>query len=84
MAFGPTDYRSIKQSHLKNWSETEIRLRACRLLKVYQLDKLYPQEFRFANKEAIMEARKENSKVENFPNGARKKYGITFHKDAMQ
>lgn len=82
--FGPTDYKTIKCKHLKNWSETEIRLRICRLLKVYELGKKYKEDFRFKDEAEIMQARKDNTVLENFPAGARRKYGITFLKESMQ
>ena len=37
--YGATDFKSMKKECFKgsNWSETEIRLRTCRLLKCYDL-----------------------------------------------
>jgi len=83
LKFGPTDYKAIKCDELKNWSETEIRLRICRLLKVYELEKKYEEGFRFESEEELWAARKANTDLENFPQGAKRKFGITFHKDSM-
>ena len=35
---GPTKYAQIKSEFLPTWTETEIRLRICRLLKYYNLE----------------------------------------------
>lgn len=34
---GATNYKLIKQDYLKEWTETEIRLRICKLLRFYDL-----------------------------------------------
>lgn len=60
LRFGATDFKSIKKQSFKesNWSETEIRLRVCRLLKCYDLQ---PYEGRkFASREEILEIAKNN------------------------
>ena len=48
---GPTKYALIKKEFLPDWSETEIRLRICRLLKYYNLEEY--GERSFATKEEI-------------------------------
>ena len=42
---GPLEFKQIKKDHFENWSETEIRLRICRLLKIYDLSKYSDRKF---------------------------------------
>ena len=51
---GPTKYAQIKSEFLPTWTETEIRLRICRLLKYYNLDDYNSCENKFTCKEDIM------------------------------
>lgn len=64
LRFGATDFKSIRKECFRNahsggsWSETEIRLRVCRLLKCYDLS---PYEGRrFASREEILEIARRN------------------------
>ena len=61
--YGVTNFKDIKQKmevFRKEWSETEIRLRICRLFKVYNLK---PYEGRqFSSKEEILEEAAKNKK----------------------
>lgn len=36
--FGATNFKDIRAKHLKDWTETEIRLRICKLLRYYDLE----------------------------------------------
>ena len=56
---GATDFKKIKEDKFsKNWSETEIRLRICRLLKCYNLK---DYEFvKFTSREEILECARKN------------------------
>ena len=36
--FGACNFKQIKKNHLKDWTETEIRLRICKLLRRYNID----------------------------------------------
>ena len=58
--FGATDYKAIRNKYFKkgNWSETEIRLRVCRLLKCYYLKEY--EEHKFTSKEEILECARNN------------------------
>ena len=50
---GPTKYAQIKSEFLSTWTETEIRLRICRLLKYYNLEDYNSSEKRLMSKEDI-------------------------------
>ena len=65
--FGPCAFREIKEVKLSNykddkkgvdWSETEIRLRICRLFRYYNLDDYKSKKF--TSKEEIMEEAQKN------------------------
>ena len=56
---GVTNFKEIKQDKLEGWSETEIRLRICRLLKCYNLND-YTEPFE--SKEQIFEEAQKNKK----------------------
>ena len=60
LRFGATDFKSIKRECFKgsNWSETEIRLRVCRLLKCYNLQPY--EEKGFKSREELLECAKRN------------------------
>jgi hypothetical protein len=45
--------KEYKKKHFGNWTETEIKLRICRLLKIYDLSKY--EDRSFANAEEIMQ-----------------------------
>jgi hypothetical protein len=62
--FGATDFKAIKRECFRaeaggsNWSETEIRLRVCRLLKCYDLSRY--EGHRFTCSEEILETASRN------------------------
>ena len=59
LKFGPTDFKQIRKVCFEEqWSETEIRLRICRLFKCYDLT-MY-QDRAFENREQIMECARVN------------------------
>lgn len=60
LRFGATDFKSIKKECFRgaNWSETEIRLRVCRLLKCYDLSEYEGRHF--ASREELLECAKAN------------------------
>ena len=35
--YGANDFKNIRENYLKEWTETEIRLRICKLLRYYEL-----------------------------------------------
>ena len=51
--YGPTKYAQIQKEFLPDWTETEIRLRICRLLKYYNLDDYSANGKVFESKEDI-------------------------------
>lgn len=57
---GATAFKKIRESKVigENWSETEIRLRICRLLKCYNLKEY--EGHKFTSKEEILECAKRN------------------------
>lgn len=57
---GPSNIRKIKKDQFPTWTETEIRLRICRLLKCYNL-KDYEGRM-FADEDELMEEAKRNKK----------------------
>jgi hypothetical protein len=66
LRYGATNFKDIREKAFKcsseksasNWSETEIRLRVCRLLKCYDLS---PYEaHRFSSREELLEHAKRN------------------------
>ena len=63
MIYGPTQFKSIRahkegeNEPLGSWSEHEIRLRVCKMLKVYDLDPYKQRKFKSAE-EIQAEARK--------------------------
>ena len=60
VAYGATDFKTIKNRCFKdsNWSETEIRLRVCRLLKCYDLQPYH--EKRFSGRDELLECARKN------------------------
>ena len=58
--YGATDFKQIRKECFSksNWSETEIRLRICRLLKCYDL-KQY-EERRFTSRNELLECARNN------------------------
>ena len=60
LRYGATDFKAIKKDFFKgsNWSETEIRLRVCRLLKCYDLQPFEAR--RFSSREELLECAKRN------------------------
>lgn len=58
---GPTNFKKIKKDSFTNWTETEIRLRICRLLKCYNLS-VYEGKV-FASKEEILKEAKKNKEI---------------------
>ena len=58
--FGVCKYKEIKNSYLKDWTETEIRLRICKLLRYYNL-KDYKDK-KFNTREEIMDEALKNRK----------------------
>jgi hypothetical protein len=61
LTYGATAFKQIKHNSTvfkENWSETEIRLRICRLLKIYNL-KQY-EDHQFTSKEEILDEAKKN------------------------
>ena len=65
--FGPCAFKEIKETWLKDykkdkkgvdWSQTEIRLRVCRLFRYYNLDDY--KDKRFKSKEEILEEAQKN------------------------
>ena len=59
LKYGPTQFKEIKINLFeKNWTETEIRLRICRLLKQYNLT-VYKDKL-FVSAEEIFEEAKKN------------------------
>lgn len=60
LRYGATDFKAIKKEYFRNTncSETEIRLRVCRLLKCYDLQ---PYESRrFVSREELLEFARRN------------------------
>ena len=58
LAHGATDYKSIREHYLKDWTETEIRLRICKLLRYYDLS--HYKDVKFTCVEHIMKEAKKN------------------------
>lgn len=60
LKYGATDFKSIKRYCFReaSWSETEIRLRVCRLLKCYDLEPYAGR--RFASAEELLECARKN------------------------
>ena len=57
--YGVTNYKAIREEVFKsNWSETEVRLRICRLLKCYNLKEY--ENHQFTSKEEILDIAKAN------------------------
>lgn len=55
---GATDFKQIRKIFLPNWTETEIRLRICKLLRYYDLD--HYKEVKFTGKDMILEEAQKN------------------------
>jgi hypothetical protein len=60
LRFGATDFKAIRKDCFRgsSWSETEIRLRICRLLKCYDLAPY--ESHRFASREELLAEAKRN------------------------
>lgn len=56
--FGATDFKQIRKACLPDWTETEIRLRICKLLRYYDL--AHYKEVQFHSEEQIMAEAKKN------------------------
>mmetsp|Transcript_4049 Transcript_4049/g.3947 ORF Transcript_4049/g.3947 Transcript_4049/m.3947 type:complete len:171 (+) Transcript_4049:1-513(+) len=72
--YGPTSIKQIKECYFKNWTETEIRLRICRLLKYYNLADY--QEHSFSCPQEIFE---EAAKNKEKATAAKKAVGGIFY-----
>ena len=59
--FGAVNYKAVKKEFLPDWTETEIRLRTCKLLRFYNLEQY--KDKKFESKEQILEEAKANKKV---------------------
>ena len=57
---GATSYKSIRKEFLPDWTETEIRLRICKLLRYYDLSDY--KDHRFTCEEEIINEAKKNRK----------------------
>ena len=58
MRYGACEFKKIKKEYLKEWTETEIRLRICKLLRRYNLEEY--RETQFVSKEQILKEAKRN------------------------
>lgn len=58
IAHGACEFKKIKRSHLQEWTETEIRLRICKLLRRYNIDEY--KDTKFHTKEEILKEAKKN------------------------
>ena len=73
MEFGAASYKSIREKYFSTWTETEIRLRICKLLKIYKLEDY--KDHIFTCKEEIMkEAKKNRQEAEKLDKATKKKY----------
>ena len=73
---GPTSFKQIKEMYLKEWTETEIRLRICKLLRYYNLKDYADQKF-VSREQILAEAKKnkqEAAKIDNEAIGEIKKH----------
>jgi hypothetical protein len=55
--FGATEFKKIRAEFLKDWTETEIRLRICKLLRYYDLEHYKDKKFE-SETDILEEARK--------------------------
>ena len=58
IAHGATSFKKIKEEQLPGWTETEIRLRICKLLRYYDLNDY--KDVKFASEEQILAEAKKN------------------------
>ena len=58
LAHGATNFKQIRKEQLPEWTETEIRLRICKLLRYYDLS--HYKDVRFTSEEMIMAEAKKN------------------------
>ena len=58
LKLGPNKYKEIKEAFFKNWTETEIKLRICRLFRLYDLS-VY-EDKKFNSYDEILEEAKKN------------------------
>ena len=56
--FDPSEFAKIKKKYFNNWTETEIKLRICRLFKVYNIQDY--KGIKFGSKEDILEEARKN------------------------
>lgn len=56
--FGATSFKEIRKEYLREWTETEIRLRICKLLRRYNLEDY--KDHKFSCQEEIMKEAKKN------------------------
>ena len=61
--FGATQYKFIRKEFLPDWTETEIRLRICKLLRYYDLSDYKDHKFT-CEEEIISEAKKNRKEAE--------------------
>mmetsp|Transcript_67908 Transcript_67908/g.94036 ORF Transcript_67908/g.94036 Transcript_67908/m.94036 type:complete len:161 (-) Transcript_67908:124-606(-) len=59
--FGPTSHKQIKEDFLPDWTETEIRLRTCKLLRFYNLQDY--ENTKFYSAEQIADEAKRNKET---------------------
>jgi hypothetical protein len=79
--FGATDFKKIRADYLKEWTETEIRLRICKLLRYYDLEHYRAHKFKHED-EIFKEAKKnreeaqklDDEQIERQKAGCQKKY----------
>ena len=55
---GATEFKKIRAEFLSDWTETEIRLRICKLLRYYDLD--HYKTKKFTSEEEIADEAKKN------------------------
>ena len=56
--YGATDFKDIRKEYLRDWTETEIRLRICKLLRRYNLEDY--KDHKFSCQEEILREAKKN------------------------
>ena len=62
LEFGPTKFNQIKEKYLGKWTETEIRLRICKLFRVYDLSCYEGQKYHNMDEIAV-EAKRNKSEA---------------------
>ena len=61
--YGATNFKDIRKECLKDWTETEIRLRICKLLRRYNLDDYKDHKFSCED-EIVKEAKKNREEAQ--------------------